>query len=123
MASSAGLKPFFKKLTEAIFQRRFFFLFLALLLPYLVHPLIATEVVGIFVLDLAFSLVLIMGVFAVSDRKHLPVGRYRTQPVTNHTGRLAADPGIDLVEHQGPAGPGRTAITVGARRRQRQHHP
>lgn len=74
MASSAGLKPFFKKLTEAIFQRRFFFLFLALLLPYLVHPLIATEVVGIFVLDLAFSLVLIMGVFAVSDRKHLAVG-------------------------------------------------
>lgn len=73
MASSGPLKAQLLQLRDAIFRRRFLFLFLALLLPYLIHPLIATEVVGIVLLDLAFSLVLIMGVFAVSDRKHLAV--------------------------------------------------
>ncbi len=73
MASCRGLATPFKKLHDAIFERRFLFLFLALLLPYLIHPLIATEVAGIAVLDLAFSLVLIMGIFAVSERKHLAV--------------------------------------------------
>ena len=73
MASSATLKARLLQLRDAIFQRRFLYLFLALLLPYLIHPLIETEVVGIALLDLAFSLVLIMGIFAVSERKHLAI--------------------------------------------------
>lgn len=73
MASSGTLNSQVTKIRDEIFKRRFLFLFLALLLPYLIHPLIATEVVGIVILDLAFSLVLIMGVFAVSERKHLAV--------------------------------------------------
>jgi len=73
LASCLGLIRFLQNIHQAIFQRRFLFLFLALLLPYLIHPLIATEVVGIAVLDLAFSLVLIMGIFAVSERKHLAI--------------------------------------------------
>ena len=48
-------------------------MFIALLIPYIIHPLIATEVVGIAVMDLSFSLVLIMGVLAVSARRHLAI--------------------------------------------------
>ena len=67
------MKAFFIQLRDAIFKRRFLFLFIALLIPYLIHPLIETEVAGLFLLDISFSLVLVMGVFAVSDRKHLAI--------------------------------------------------
>jgi len=53
------------------FKRRFFYLFLALLVPYLLHPLAKTEVLGISLLDLAFSLILFVGIFAVSEKRHV----------------------------------------------------
>ncbi|MCE9625760.1 MAG: hypothetical protein K8R69_09990, partial [Deltaproteobacteria bacterium] len=62
-----------KKIQEFLFKRRFLFLFVALLVPYVTHPLIATEVAGLAFLDLSFSLVLIVGVFAVSERKHFAI--------------------------------------------------
>ncbi|HCU25245.1 MAG TPA: hypothetical protein DF383_09515 [Deltaproteobacteria bacterium] len=61
----------FLHLRDLIFSRRFLYLFLALLIPYLIHPFIGTELEGLVLLDLSFTLVLIMGVFAASDRKHL----------------------------------------------------
>jgi len=66
------LEKFFH-LRDRVFRRRFLYLFLALLIPYLIHPFIGTELEGIILLDLSFTLVLIMGVFAVSDRKHIAV--------------------------------------------------
>jgi len=62
-----------KKIQEFLFKNRFLFLFISLLVPYLIHPLIATEVAGLVFLDLSFSLVLIVGVFAVSERKHIAI--------------------------------------------------
>ncbi|HKX13491.1 MAG TPA: potassium channel family protein, partial [bacterium] len=41
------------------------------LVPYFLHPLLKTEFQAILALDLSFSLILFMGLFAISDRHHL----------------------------------------------------
>ncbi|MBL7684518.1 MAG: hypothetical protein JNK65_00580 [Deltaproteobacteria bacterium] len=53
------------------YSRRFLYLFLALLLPFMLHPLANTELMGVSLLDLAFSIVLLMVLFAVSERRHI----------------------------------------------------
>lgn len=47
------------------------YLFIALLLPYGLHPLIESEVIGISLMDVSFSLVLFVALFAVSTQKHV----------------------------------------------------
>ena len=71
MASFSPLASPNSKFWDRFFHYRFAFLFLSLLVPYLLHPMMKTEFQGILALDLAFSLVLIVGVFALSDRHHL----------------------------------------------------
>ncbi len=61
-------------LYDLFFKKRFFYLFLALLIPYLLHPLANTELLGISLLDFAFTLILFVGIFAVSEKKHLAIG-------------------------------------------------
>ncbi len=63
--SSHPFKNFF-------YQRRYLFLFVALLLPYLIHPFQQNEFLGISGLDLAFTLLVYVGIFVVGQRKHLP---------------------------------------------------
>lgn len=53
------------------FHKRFIFLFIALLIPYFIHPMISTEVLGFSILDISFSLLLVAGILAVSSRKHV----------------------------------------------------
>ncbi|MFO1519584.1 MAG: ion channel [bacterium] len=67
MTSTAPAFPF-------LFKRKFTVLFIVLLIPYLLHPLIATEFEGIGLLDFSFTIILFMGVFAVSERKHIAIG-------------------------------------------------
>src|SRR5260221_5031582 len=67
--SSLNTEPEHKVLL--IFRKKFFFLFIALMVPYLVHPLANSEFQGISLLDISFSLVLIMGVFAVSSQRRV----------------------------------------------------
>jgi len=68
---SHPLGAYFSKTWDRFFHYRFAFLFVSLLVPYLLHPMMKTEFQGILALDLAFSLVLFMGVFALSDRNHI----------------------------------------------------
>lgn len=51
-----------------LFTQRYLYLFIVLLLPYLLHPLIEDADVGIAIMDVAFSLVLLVALFAVSTR-------------------------------------------------------
>jgi hypothetical protein len=60
-------------LSKFIYKKRFILLFFALLLPYFLHPLATQELWGLTLLDFTFSLVLIIGIFAVSHRRHLAV--------------------------------------------------
>lgn len=53
------------------FKKRFIFLFVALLFLYLLHPLSNKALVGMGLLDISFSLVLIMSLLAVSTKKHI----------------------------------------------------
>ncbi len=54
-----------------MFVQRYLYLFITLLLPYILHPLIETETLGIGIMDVAFSLVLIVALFAVSTQQHV----------------------------------------------------
>jgi len=56
-----------------LYEKRFILLFIALLIPYILHPLKVTEMWGVSIMDLAFSLVLFIGVFAVSSRRHIAI--------------------------------------------------
>lgn len=47
------------------------YLLIALLFPFIVHPMIETEGVGIALMDASFSLLLFVTVFAVSSQKHV----------------------------------------------------
>lgn len=60
-----------KGIRHHLFEQRYVYLFIALLLPYILHPLIEQEEIGIGLMDASFSLVLIVALFAVSTRKHL----------------------------------------------------
>lgn len=52
-------------------DRKFFFLFIFLLMPYLLHPISEAEFWGVSLLDISLSLFLFMGVFAVSGRRRI----------------------------------------------------
>ncbi|HKY63143.1 MAG TPA: potassium channel family protein [bacterium] len=65
------MNPTIAKIWDRLFRYRFVFLFLTLLVPYVLHPMMQTEFQSILSLDITFSLVLFMGVFALSDRHHL----------------------------------------------------
>lgn len=56
---------------QILFNQRYIYLFIALLLPYILHPMIEAEDLGIGLMDAAFSLVLIVALFAVSTQKHV----------------------------------------------------
>lgn len=56
------------------YHKRFIFLFIALLIPYFVHPLIDTQVLGISLLDVSFTFLLFTGVWVVSTRRHVAMG-------------------------------------------------
>ncbi|PIR20266.1 MAG: hypothetical protein COV45_06855 [Deltaproteobacteria bacterium CG11_big_fil_rev_8_21_14_0_20_47_16] len=58
-----------KAVVNELFTRRYAYLFICLLLPYVLHPLIETEVIGVTILDVAFTLVLIVAMFAMSDNR------------------------------------------------------
>jgi hypothetical protein len=58
------------KIRTQMFEQRYIYLFVVLLIPYILHPLIETPELGIAIMDVAFSLVLIVALFAVSTRKH-----------------------------------------------------
>ena len=73
MSSFASLKSFFSKIWERFFHYRFLFLFLTLLIPYVLHPLMKTEFQMILALDISFSFILFMEVFALSDRHHVAI--------------------------------------------------
>lgn len=49
------------------------YLFITLLFPYVIHPLVEREALGIGLMDAAFSMVLLVALFAVSTRKHVRV--------------------------------------------------
>lgn len=54
-----------------LFAQRYVYLFVVLLLPYILHPLIETPEFGIAVMDASFSLVLLVALFAVSTRTRI----------------------------------------------------
>jgi len=56
-----------------IYKNRFILLFFTLLFPYFLHPLVTQELLGLTLLDFSFSLVLIVGIFAASSRRHLAI--------------------------------------------------
>lgn len=56
---------------QTLFEQRYIYLFIALLLPYILHPMIEAEDLGIGLMDAAFSLVLMVALFAVSTQKHV----------------------------------------------------
>lgn len=54
-----------------LYEQRWLYLFVTLLLPYILHPLIETPEYGIAVMDASFSLVLLVALFAVSTRTRI----------------------------------------------------
>lgn len=54
-----------------LFEQRYVYLCITLLLPYVLHPLIETPAVGIALMDISFSLVLVVALFAVSTQRHV----------------------------------------------------
>lgn len=67
----SGMKLRWEDARHHLFKRRNIYLFVALLLPYVLHPLIETPVYGIAIMDVSFSLVLVVALFAVSTQKHV----------------------------------------------------
>lgn len=61
------------QLLPVFFRKRFLLLFIALLIPYILHPLSNHEFMGISLLDFSFTLVLFVGVLALSSKKHFAV--------------------------------------------------
>lgn len=58
-------------LKQHLYEQRYLYLFITLLLPYILHPLIETEVVGIAIMDFAFMLVLVVSAFAMSSHRRV----------------------------------------------------
>lgn len=67
------MKSWCEGLRNHLFKQRYVYLFITLLFPYAVHPLIEREDLGIGLMDVAFSVVLLVALFAVSTRKHVRV--------------------------------------------------
>lgn len=65
------MKSRWEGIRHHLFEQRYVYLFITLLLPYVLHPLIEAENFGIGLMDAAFSLVLIVALFAVSTRQHV----------------------------------------------------
>ena len=59
----------------------------------------------------------------VGDAEDLPAGGERAQVLADRTRGVAADPGVDLVEHEQRAGAGRRPGSAVRHAEQRQHHP
>lgn len=57
---------------ESFYQRKYLYLFIALLLPYLFHPFKDSDIMGISTLDLAFTLLIYVGIFTVGSLKKIP---------------------------------------------------
>ncbi len=57
---------------ENLFDYRFLYLFIVLLIPYVFHPLMESDLIGISLLDLSFSLVLAVSMLAMTTRQHSP---------------------------------------------------
>lgn len=55
-----------------LFTHRFLYLFIVLLIPYMFHPLMDSDFIGISILDVSFSLVLAVSMLALSARQHSP---------------------------------------------------
>jgi hypothetical protein len=55
-------------LRQHMFDQRYMYLFIVLLIPYILHPLIETPEIGVAIMDGAFSLVLLVALFAVSTQ-------------------------------------------------------
>ncbi len=53
-----------------LYKKRFLILFITLLIPYLLHPLYDAEWFGVKLLDFSFSLLFVVGILAVSSKKH-----------------------------------------------------
>lgn len=53
------------------YNQRWLYLFITLLLPYILHPLIETEIVGIAIMDFAFMLVLVVSAFAMGAHRRM----------------------------------------------------
>lgn len=56
---------------DHLYGQRYLYLFVTLLLPYILHPLIETEVIGIAIMDFAFMLVLVVSAFAMSGHRRV----------------------------------------------------
>lgn len=54
-----------------MFEQRYIYLFIVLLLPFFLHPLIATPKVGVAIMDCSFALILVVALFAVSARRRV----------------------------------------------------
>lgn len=54
-----------------LYDFRWLYLFITLLLPYILHPLIETEIVGIAIMDFAFMLVLVVSAFAMGGHRRV----------------------------------------------------
>ncbi len=61
-----------KQFTEHFYQRKYFYLFIALLLPYLFHPFKESDILGISTLDISFTLLIYVGIFTVGTLKKIP---------------------------------------------------
>lgn len=58
-------------LKRHLYDHRWLYLFITLLLPYILHPLIETEILGIAIMDFAFMLVLVVSAFAMSSHRRI----------------------------------------------------
>ncbi len=59
-------------LKELFYKRKYLFLFIALLLPYLFHPFKSSDVMGISILDISFTLLIYVAIFTVGTMKKIP---------------------------------------------------
>lgn len=57
---------------ESFNNQKYLYLFIALLLPYLLHPFKSSEVMGISILDIAFTLLIYVSLFTVQSSKKIP---------------------------------------------------